>query len=193
MGQRAEALFYRGCAWGRQGEREKAVADYTTLIEMPDAPAEEKAYALFNRGLVWGDRDEHERAMADWTAVIGMSKTANSVRALALSRRGLVSFQSRGDLGRFTRDVEEAMALDPESVEGEIYGLAELFAGNPAVALESCIQAIRDVDSIQDIAGNILALERHVALLPAASKEAYEKILGALRKRRQELEAGQNA
>ena len=38
---------------GRLGESEKAIADYSAVIEMAEAPADLKASALVNRGLTY--------------------------------------------------------------------------------------------------------------------------------------------
>ena len=46
----------------------RELADYTAVIDMADAPAEQKATALVNRGWTLGQRGDMERALADCTA-----------------------------------------------------------------------------------------------------------------------------
>ena len=48
--RKATAIFNRGVIYGRLGSSEKAVAEYTAVLQMPDVPAEQRAKALVNRG-----------------------------------------------------------------------------------------------------------------------------------------------
>jgi hypothetical protein len=47
--EKADALYNRGVTHANAGDTAKALADFTTLIEMRDAPAELKAMARSNR------------------------------------------------------------------------------------------------------------------------------------------------
>jgi tetratricopeptide (TPR) repeat protein len=64
-----------------QNRLEQAIADYTAVIEMPDAPAEQKAQALFNRGVAYGLQGDREREIADYTAVIEMPDVPDELKA----------------------------------------------------------------------------------------------------------------
>ena len=68
---------------------ERALADYTAVIDMADAPAEQKAMALVNRGVTHGQRGDIERALADYTAVIDMADAPAEQKAMALVNRGV--------------------------------------------------------------------------------------------------------
>jgi hypothetical protein len=64
-------LFNRGVTYGQLGDTQAAFADFTTLIQMPDAPTEQKAMTLLNRGVIhwhgknWlASRNDFEAALA---------------------------------------------------------------------------------------------------------------------------------
>jgi hypothetical protein len=57
------------------GDVDLEIADYTAVIDMPDAPAEQKAKALRYRAIAYGRRGQPgdaDLAIADQTAVIDM-------------------------------------------------------------------------------------------------------------------------
>ncbi len=57
--ERAVALFRRGFTYGKCGEAgdaDRAIDDYTAVINDPDAPADQKAMARVNRGSTYGRR-----------------------------------------------------------------------------------------------------------------------------------------
>ena len=68
----ALALNNRGCTKGDVGDRAGAMADFTAVIEMPNAPPEQVAKVLYNRGFTKGEIGDIAGAMADYTAVIEM-------------------------------------------------------------------------------------------------------------------------
>ncbi len=86
--QKAMALFNRGVTYGKHGEQEKEIVDYTAVVHMPDAPAELKAQALVNRGSTYGQQGESEKAIADYTAVVQMPDAPAEQKAKALVNRG---------------------------------------------------------------------------------------------------------
>jgi membrane associated rhomboid family serine protease/tetratricopeptide (TPR) repeat protein len=100
--QKIYALLDRGFSYGRIGDAQRQIADYSAVIEMPDVPAGQRALALFNRGAIHGQMGESEREMADYAAVIRMPDAPAEQKARALVNRGFA--QAR------TGDVEEAMA-----------------------------------------------------------------------------------
>jgi len=59
--EKALARFRRGFAYrqrGDAGDLERAIADFTVVIDMPDAPAEQRAKARINRGLAYRQRGD---------------------------------------------------------------------------------------------------------------------------------------
>ena len=59
------------------------MADFTAVVEIPDAPAEEKGKALVNRGLTKALAGDTPGALADYTAAIEMPDAPAEVKAAA--------------------------------------------------------------------------------------------------------------
>jgi tetratricopeptide (TPR) repeat protein len=100
---RSQALIDRGVKYNQRGNPERAIADYTTVIEMVDAPVEQKANALFNRGVRFGDQGNPEREIADYTEVIEIPNVPAEPKAKALFNRG-VTFCLQGHNERAITD-----------------------------------------------------------------------------------------
>ena len=80
---KANSFINRGIAYDKSGEKERAIADYSTVITMPDAPAEAKARAHLVRGAVRAEIGEREAAIADFSAIIAMPDAPPNVRTKA--------------------------------------------------------------------------------------------------------------
>ncbi len=92
LAEQALAQFRRGFAYsqrGQAGDVERAIADFTAVIEMPDAPAEPRAKAHVNRGINYGMSGDLDREIADYTAVIEMPDAPAEQRAMARVNRGI--------------------------------------------------------------------------------------------------------
>ncbi len=87
------ALNSRGVTYGELNppDRERQIADFTAVIDMGDAPADQRAKALCNRGSVYGKLDppDREGQIADYTALIKMADAPPDQRAKALNNRGI--------------------------------------------------------------------------------------------------------
>ena len=72
-------------------QRVAAIANYTAVIDMPDASVNERAWALYNRGVTYGRLapPQTDREIADYTAVINMPDAPAEQRATALVNRGV--------------------------------------------------------------------------------------------------------
>lgn len=66
----ARALFSRGVTHGQQGDPVAEIADYTRVIELPNAPPKQVAMALFNRGLTHAQQGDSTAAIADFSNVV---------------------------------------------------------------------------------------------------------------------------
>jgi len=132
-------------------EYEKAVADSTAAIQMRDAPAEQRGWALAYRGYAWGELAEHEKELADYATVINMADAPDALRSWALSCRGYSVFKVSGDVKMFLEDAQDAIKLDTGQIQRQHYGLAELFAGRPNVALEYSLAAIEERNSVEEL------------------------------------------
>jgi tetratricopeptide (TPR) repeat protein len=89
---------------------ERELADYTAVIEMADAPAEERAKALVCRGVTFGQRGDVERELADYTAIIEMADAPAEQKATALVNRG-VTFGQRDDAERELADYTSVIEM----------------------------------------------------------------------------------
>jgi hypothetical protein len=67
--KKAGTLFKRGMAYLLQGNWEKAMAGYSAVIEMPDAPAMLKAQAQLYLGLLYFTKGDITNAVAEWWAM----------------------------------------------------------------------------------------------------------------------------
>lgn len=135
-GSVAEDALKKGLEYGRQGENDKAIAEFNKVIELDPASAD--AYydraltlykmgsldaamadynkvlelnpgamdALYGRGLVYFKKNNTKQALNDFNKVIEMRPEF----ALAYSARAMVYF-SKKDYGRTLADVNKAMAL----------------------------------------------------------------------------------
>jgi tetratricopeptide (TPR) repeat protein len=82
---------FRASVWSFKGEGEKAIADYTSAIDL--APNYHEAYK--NRAMAWLRKNEYERAVQDYTLSINIysrSPESHFYRAVAFS--GLNQFQN---------------------------------------------------------------------------------------------------
>jgi lipoprotein NlpI len=95
---RAMSQYRLGMNNAQRHNHQGAIIDYTTVIEMADAPADIRAMALYNRALVYDAIDDQARAVADLGQVLTMSGTSEQVRTEA--RRKITRMdrtQSRSD------------------------------------------------------------------------------------------------
>jgi len=124
----------RGFTRQRLGDVEGALADYGRALELdPDlALARENRAALLHR------RGRTGEALAEWTRRI---ERAAEPDAEAFARRGLVSAQA-GDLEAARRDMDRALALDPDLLMARINrGRVRLLQGDHAGALQDLERA----------------------------------------------------
>ena len=114
--ERALGRLRRGFAYnqrGQEGDFECALADYTAVIEMPEAPAKLRARARVNRGVAYGKRGKAgdvERALADCTAVIDMPDAPAEQHARARYIRGF-THGLRGQKGDVDREIADYTAV----------------------------------------------------------------------------------
>ena len=85
---RAEWFYRRGMMQAKLHKNQLAIADYTAVIEMAEAPANIRAMALYNRALVYYCTSSESKAVDDLNKVLEMTGAAEHVRMEA--RRKLV-------------------------------------------------------------------------------------------------------
>ena len=88
---RAMLLYRRGMLKAKLRDHAAAVADYTAVVEMSDAPADVRAMALYNRSLVHAASRHDPLAIDDLETLIEMDGATAKVKTEA--RRKLVRMQ----------------------------------------------------------------------------------------------------
>ncbi len=69
---------------------ERALANYTRLIDLPEAPVEYVAQSLLQRGLSWGKMGAIDKELADYARIVGLPGAPVDLVAQALWNRGLL-------------------------------------------------------------------------------------------------------
>jgi lipoprotein NlpI len=123
----------RGVAYGKKGDFDHAIADYTQAIALD--PKIAKAYN--NRGVAYATKGDHDRAIADFTQAIALDPKF----AIGYNDRGS-AYRDKGDTDRAIADYTEAITIDPKYVLAYFNrGLANLYAGALPKALADLNQA----------------------------------------------------
>jgi tetratricopeptide (TPR) repeat protein len=103
--EKMEALLNRGDIYMNDviENTERALSDYTTVIEMSDATEDQKARALVGRGFVKSLLEDYEQAISDYALVIEMPDAPEDQKVHALVGRGHMN----GALGYYARAVSD--------------------------------------------------------------------------------------
>jgi tetratricopeptide (TPR) repeat protein len=101
------AIVYarRGSAYHDRREYDRAIADYTKIIEIK--PRDAVAYN--NRGMAYRAKGDNDSAIADYTKAIDIDPTD----ARAHNNRG-IAYRAKGDNDRAIADQTRAVEIDPE-------------------------------------------------------------------------------
>ena len=101
----SRAYNSRGLAWAQKRDFDKAIADFTKVIEID--PRDDIAY--YNRGFIWVQKKDYVMAIADFTKVIEIDPNL----AIAYYSRGL-AWKEKGNNEKADADYKKAIELDPE-------------------------------------------------------------------------------
>ena len=101
---RATAYVYRGNAYFKNSEFDRAIADYNKAIELDPRDA----ITFNNRGLSYFEKGEYERAIADNTTAIELDPKY----APAYNGRGL-AYERQGDKEKAGADYRKVLEIDP--------------------------------------------------------------------------------
>jgi DNA-binding transcriptional ArsR family regulator len=82
-------LLQKGWIEHMAGQLGSALADFTAVIDMPEASVEQRARALWGRGMVHDMQGERDSALSDFSSVIDTLNVPTVQRALALMCRGV--------------------------------------------------------------------------------------------------------
>ena len=101
----AAIYFYRGTAYGKQGEYDSAIADFNeALLLNPKV-----ATVLNNRGIAYREKGEYDRAIADFNEALKL----NPKDADGFYNRG-IAYDNKGEYDRAIADYNEALKLNPK-------------------------------------------------------------------------------
>ncbi len=85
---KALALYKRAMKKAEHRDFGGAIADYTTVVQLPKGPLDLKAMAQLNRALAYSAAKEYPRAMDDLETLLARPETPPNIRAAALEKRG---------------------------------------------------------------------------------------------------------
>ena len=103
----ATALFHRGAVAYFARAYELAIADYSAVLEMDDAPGDQKAQAFYNRGVTHGQMGNNELEIADYSAVLEMDDAPVDQKAQAFYNRGV----THGQMGNNELEIADYSAV----------------------------------------------------------------------------------
>ena len=92
---RATSLYRRGMAKAKLHDHKSAIADYTIVISMVDAPSDLRAMALYNRSHASSAGHDHSAAIGDLEKLLKMPGAAANVKTEA--RRKLMRVRRTSD------------------------------------------------------------------------------------------------
>ena len=129
----AQADYSRGFAYGREGDYDKAIADYSEAIRLDP----KLACAYYNRADAYVTEDDEGKALADLTAAIQLDPRYTNAYIL----RGNVH-ASKGENDKVIADYSEAIEARPEACAGLLH--PRVFLGQRKAARG---KALADLDA----------------------------------------------
>jgi TonB family protein len=164
--RRGAAYDERGKAYFDKGDYARAIADFSTLIQLDPNHAE----AYLNRGSAYGQKDDLDRAIADFDRAIQLNprlKTAHYNRGLAYKLKG------DEDRARADFDKEEQLFPSATSITGNQNNAANQETFPPAEKTERELLPVRGSD-VDQASGLPLLNQRALKLVkpsyPALAK-----------------------
>jgi hypothetical protein len=79
----AMSLYRQGMKHAQRHDHQRAITDYTRVIDMTAVPADLRSMALYNRALVYDALEDTPHAMADLRIVLDMPGVTTQVRTEA--------------------------------------------------------------------------------------------------------------
>jgi tetratricopeptide (TPR) repeat protein len=149
----AKAAYDRGMAANSEGDKDKAIAEYTEAIRL--YPNYWMAYA--NRGGVYSSKRDDDRAIADYTEAIRIVPNEPSIYE---SRGG--NYYSKKDYNRAIADYTEAIRLRPN------FAATFYDRGNVYKAMGDYANAKTDYEAALRINPNYILASNELARLPNA-------------------------
>ena len=158
----------RGVAHKKNGELEKAIADYSEAIRLDPSFSD----ALNNRGLIYKSLNQIDKAISDYDRAIEVDPS----NAEVYSNR-CVAYYLKGDYSLAIGDCTKSIELDPRSAEAYINRGACYESQNlPENALKDYEAALRIDDTLAQAYYNKGVAHQAMKDLPAAIRDYSEAI-----------------
>lgn len=94
-------LIHRGIIHGDTGETQRAISDYTAVIELPNSRIDQVALALISRGATFALNSASDLAFTDFSRVINLARVSEELLVWAYLCRGA----AQSDLGNNQQSV----------------------------------------------------------------------------------------
>ena len=132
----ALTFYYRGAAYGRKGDYDRAIQDLDQAIRLkPD-----DALAFNDRGATYVNKGDYERAIQDFDQAIRLKPDYH----LAFNNRG-AAYRRTGDYDRAIQDLDQAIRLKPDDASAFLSrGLDRFFLAQFTGAQEDLTVALRN-------------------------------------------------
>ncbi|MEK7953049.1 hypothetical protein [Luteolibacter soli] len=120
--------FRRGVCFWRTGNPEKALADYSAVIESTFSPPDLRAKTHFNRALIYSSKNEVANSINDYTAAVSIPDASNAIRANAFINRALCHAKA-GEPEKAIVDHTSAIEISqdrPDAVSKAYYNRAQI-------------------------------------------------------------------
>ncbi len=162
----ARVLVSRGLARETLGQRDDALADFTTAITSKALEPEELARALYDRGVTLDELNRTEDAIGDYTGALRLDPTL----AAALNNRGN-AYRRLGRLSEARRDYEASIAAGNPHPEYPDYGMGQIAEAlaQPTAAREYYRAALAANPQFALAADRLTALGASTASDPASA------------------------
>jgi tetratricopeptide (TPR) repeat protein len=86
----AQSLLNRGRIYGQEGQTDKEIADYSSILVMAHAPTKQKIDALICRGATLSKISQIDKALTDFNVALAMPQVTAEQKASSLINRGLI-------------------------------------------------------------------------------------------------------
>ncbi len=171
------SLLIRGIAYGQLGNLERAISDYTLILEMPDTPVDYKTTALINRGYMYSQLGDSEQAISHYTLVVEMSDVPVKLKAIALVNRGYM-YGQLGDSEQAILDYTLVVEMADAPVELKAKALYD--RGGSYGHLGDIEQAISDCTSVIEMPDAPVDEKAKALVSRALFRSKQDKYLGAI-------------
>jgi tetratricopeptide (TPR) repeat protein len=171
--QRTHLTYYnRGFAYSKKGQYDKAIADYTSAIELD--PQSDRIYQA--RAFAYESAKQYDKAMGDWNQAVAFAPVEYNY----LNRARL--YRNRGQYDEAIADYGKLIQLDPEKASGYWFRSAAYYEkgafGDGVRDYRKLIEIV--AKGSPDVKLDLL----YVRLLDSSgklSKDEYDKVLAELR------------